>query len=486
MKNTIIKSSLAITVFLGLSSCSREDFEIMPKQLDTPASVFVNETGFRSTLDGAYDAMKSMYNGDAGNVIITADVLADNLILNPLGRRSNADAYEWGFSSTSGSVISIYRNAYFVISRINFALDNINALPRTSSLTSMEAEARGLRGLMHFEVARAYSKIPTQSTDANASLGIPYVTKFDPLQRPARLASVSETYSKIIEDLEFAYNNISATNTGNVRLTRTSLAAILNEVYLYMGNYQKVIELGEAVISASPSVGSRANFTNIWLDASDDGVLFKLSNAAQAYDNFIVGVAYNQNSGGIRSEYNVDYDLFIKYQSSDIRRSAYLLTAPFSGTNFNHVIKYRARTGSTVAGLVNPKYARTAEVYLNTAEAYMRASTPNAARALQLLNTLRQNRYSGFTAGAETGTTLLNAILAERRLELAFENDRFWTLKRLGEAVNRSNFGPNADGSGAGPVSSISSLPASSHKWQLPIPQSEIDINPNMKQNPGY
>jgi len=102
------------------------------------------------------------------------------------------------------------------------------------------------------------------------------------------------------------------------------------------------------------------------------------------------------------------------------------------------------------------------------------------------LNILRGQRYSPYTPGTETGTALLNAIYSERRLELAFENDRFWTLKRLGLPVNRSAFGPNVDGTGTGPGASIVNLQSSDYRWQLPIPQSEINLNPNMKQNPGY
>jgi hypothetical protein len=62
---------------------------------------------------------------------------------------------------------------------------------------------------------------------------------------------------------------------------------------------------------------------------------------------------------------------------------------------------------------------------------------------------LRKERYTSFTPGTEAGQALLDAILKERRLELAFENDRWYTLKRLGLSVQRSGKGDIADGNGS-------------------------------------
>ncbi|UPQ74941.1 RagB/SusD family nutrient uptake outer membrane protein [Chryseobacterium nepalense] len=487
MKN-IFKIS-ALSCLLLLVSCSEEHFDVEPNYLDNPNSVTQSESSFRSLTDGAYDAMKNIFDGDNGNALILADVLADNLILNPQGRLTNTSQYQWSYNGTSGGATALFSDSYFAISRANFVLDNLNKIPYTAFMKNIEAEAKAIRGAMHFEVLRAYSKIPTQDGSASTSMGIPYITVFDPFQKPSRDATVTDSYNKVIADLLFAYNNINTSNGSIGRFNKTSVAALLNRVYLYMGDYANAITYGEYVITNSSSVGARTNFAGIWTDANTDGVLLSLLNGNVNTDNMTVGVCYNQNASGIRSEYNVNYDLFLKYSPtgiSDIRKTGYLLTANYAGTPYNHIIKYRTRTGSSTAQVVNVKFIRTAEVYLNTAEAYMKSSTPNAGRALQLLNILRGQRYSPYTPGTETGTALLNAIYSERRLELAFENDRFWTLKRLGLPVNRSAFGPNVDGTGTGPGASIVNLQSSDYRWQLPIPQSEINLNPNMKQNPGY
>lgn len=125
---------------------------------------------------------------------------------------------------------------------------------------------------------------------------------------------------------------------------------------------------------------------------------------------------------------------------------------------------------------------RTSEILISRAEAYARLN--KNTEALVDLNTLRQSRYSNFVVGIETGADLLTAILFERRLELAFEGHRFFDLKRLGLGVTRSSFGDKSDGTGINNVTKT--LPAGDIHFQLPLPQSEINANPNIVQNPGY
>ncbi|ASW76294.1 hypothetical protein IQ37_14330 [Chryseobacterium piperi] len=489
MKKVISISILSLISFFSIQ-CSADRFDIIPNDQDTPDNIFTTETNYRIVLDGAYDAFKSptYYNGDTGSSIILGDVLADNLILNPQGRQTNRSAYEWSYTPQSATVTGLYSSAYRVISRVNNVLDNLNRVPYTDYMKNIEAEAKAIRAFAHFDLVRAYAKIPTQSSDAMSSMGIAYVTTFNPEIKPSRDASVSITYDKIIADLEDALVKISPDTKFIGRFTKASILGFLSRVYLYKGDYAKVIEYGEQSIALSSSVGLRSSFVNVWRDASDDGELFTILNSNIAADNVTVGVAYNQMVRGIRSEYNVNYDLFTKYKDTvDIRKEAYVVTANFATTPYNHVIKYAYRASISVTQVVDIKLLRSAEVYLNVAEAYMKSPAPNPALALEKLNKLRAQRYDKYVPGTETGTDLLNAIYLERRLELAFENDRFWTIKRLGQAVVRSDFGSSVNGGGTdAPSGALKTLPAGHYRFVLPIPQEAINLNSNLKQNPGY
>lgn len=491
-----IKKIAFIVGGLVLTACSEDRFNVLPNSQDTPSSVFTSEENYRPVVDAAYDYMKMPYSGDTGNLLVVGDLLADNLIFSPHGRGTNKSAYEWSFTAQTGAVTSFYSELYRVISRANLVIDNVSKVPVTPYMKNIEAEARGIRAIAHFDLVRMFSKIPTQSADANNSLGIAYIKNFDPAIKTTRDAKVSETYQKILEDLNFALgadlsndgdDNINASN-GSGRLDRAAILGYLSKVYLYMGDYDKSIEYGERCIAMKPSVGSMANFPKIWTDSSEDGVLFSILNSNSRQDNVNIGVGYNQNQSGIRSEQYVNYDFFTKFTDSDVRKGAYVLTADFNGTPYNHVVKYRKRDGSSVAGIVNVKLLRTADVYLTLAEAYLKSqSNHNEVRALKLLNDLRKERYSNYVAGTETGADLLDAVLHERRLEMAFENDRFWTLKRLGKPVVRSSYGSSADGSGTDvPQGNLKELPVTSHRFVLPIPNSAIRQNAKLQQNPGY
>ncbi|MCD4730616.1 MAG: RagB/SusD family nutrient uptake outer membrane protein [Bacteroidales bacterium] len=79
----------------------------------------------------------------------------------------------------------------------------------------------------------------------------------------------------------------------------------------------------------------------------------------------------------------------------------------------------------------------------------------------------------------------MTEILLQRRLELAFEGDRFFTLQRLGLGVSRNGaYGDAADGTGE--LYKNLTLPAGDIRFEFPIPQSEMNANSNMVQNPGY
>src|SRR6185369_3324678 len=106
------------------------------------------------------------------------------------------------------------------------------------------------------------------------------------------------------------------------------------------------------------------------------------------------------------------------------------------------------------------------------------SSVYNAAAALADLKKIKSSRYKSYTALYETpdnlltGQPLLDEILRQRRIELAFEGNRFFDLKRLGmDLVKTPHYNTVA-------FTDIRILPA--------IPQSDIDINPNLKQNAGY
>ncbi|MDB5211025.1 MAG: RagB/SusD family nutrient uptake outer membrane protein, partial [Sediminibacterium sp.] len=127
-------------------------------------------------------------------------------------------------------------------------------------------------------------------------------------------------------------------------------------------------------------------------------------------------------------------------------------------------------------GVRSFKVYRAGEMMLMRAEAKQRTGD---ITALTDLNSLRTNR--GVTIGVETGTTLLNAILTMRRVELLGEGHRWFDLRRSTKSIVRAECG--STGSSRASKCSITST---ERGWVMPIPFNDLKVNTSLTQNPGY
>lgn len=477
MKKTIFKISVLALIVVGITSCESELNQ-------DPFDSYGNENAYQ-TADDFENAIRGVYSGfaegplyggsDGGGMVDAPDVLADNVITAQEGRGTRRSMHNWRYVASDGPMFNLYNFAYTNINRANLILENIGSFEGDSK-ENITAEAKALRALAHFDMVCFFGKIPTQSGDANGSLGVAYITESDANSLPAR-ETVGATYDKIVADLTDALANINDSNPVG-RLNKEGVATILSRVYLYMGKNDLAISTAN-MVTTMPA--SRDKVVGVWEDANQDGLLFYMPNEIGVIDAG-VGTTWGQGSSltNYKPEYNVAYSFFTEFSDDDIRKEAYIISASNSGDNFNIIKKYLGRDGNT-DGFVDLKILRAAEAYLNKAEAYYRLG--NGPAALSALDEVRSRRYTSFTGG-ETGEALWSAIKLERRLEFAFEGQRFFDLKRWGMGVEREGFGDLADGSGV--PADVQSLPAGSNKFQLPIYQGVIDVNSNIQQNPGY
>lgn len=470
-----------IALSFAFNSCSEEDITFAPYNAVSSGIVIRNAADLENMVTGAYSYM--IKNGGADGYgtefVIDSEVMTDNLILMVEGRNSNADGFRL-LSVPSSSHFNYYASAYRAAETATRALDKLDVMPKNAQRDNIEGQALFIRALNNFDLVRIYSKIPTQSTDANASLGMHYLDKVEPFAKPSR-GTVAENYAKIVADLERAKDLIGTANQNTAgRANRAAVAALLSRVYLYMGDYAKVISNGNIAIAGN-TVCPRASFVGLWDDVNASGVLFKLR--IEQVDAVTPGVVFSQTvTAGIRSEYVSQKNFADLFLATDIRKSAYFTTSLYNGNNYNHIKKYDGRLTGNPA-IVDIKVLRLEEVYLNMAEAQYRLN----GGGLAFLDAVRSQRYLPFVAGTETGAALLSAIMLERRLELAFEMDRFFTLKRLGLDMTRNAVeGDYANGLGTKVEAASLTIPVGSIKWQLPIPQSQRDLNSNLAQNPGY
>ncbi|HTL09299.1 MAG TPA: RagB/SusD family nutrient uptake outer membrane protein [Chitinophagaceae bacterium] len=476
------KLTYILLAVAGLASCKKKDLELYPYSQIETTQAFNTEADVTLAINGMYAGLRtsgSYYVSGTWNIL--ADVLADNLIVNKSGPgRGTLVTYgEWRY--TGLNTFGLFSGGYSIVRRANAILENIEKFPAGSFKNNTKGEALALRALVYFDMSRVYSKTYLNATASDST--VPYITTTDPQILPAK-ESLKGLYDKVIADLESAKTLIGSSN-GIYRFNSNAVSGLLSRVYLYKGDWAKCISTATDALGGTPNLPSRAAFSGIWTDdASNAGVLLKVRNTKLDNVNS-QGVNYYQVVGGERkSEYLVEYNFKQLFQATDIRTSAYIATSNFNGSSYNNVIKYNGRPGDP-AGVVDGKVLRTAEVILNRMEAYFKSGNEAAARTD--LKLLKANRYSPYDPAADdllTGQALLDEIYLQRRLELAFEGDRFWDLKRRNLGVTRDGTkGDKADGTGVKYV--FTSLPAGDYRFQLPFPSTEINFNKNLTQNPG-
>ncbi len=483
MKKYIYKL-ITFTLIIGsITSCDSE-LEQIPFDEFATENAFISVNDFENGIRGVYEALinedifAGMYSGDdSGTMLSGPDVLSDNVTLSQDGRQTKSTLHEWRYSPQNPS-LSVYSGAYRLIYRANELLFYAETFDGDNK-TNVVAEAKALRALAHFNVVSFYGKIPTQSGDANGSLGAAYITGFDPDNpaiEPAR-ETVGETYAQIVADLVEAEADINVSNPDN-RLNKQSVNLLLSRVYLYMGEWQNAINAANKV---TMPLANRGDVVGVWEDANKKGVLFSIVNDPGGVLDNSIGVTWSQGTRtALTPEYVVSFELYNLFADDDIRKAAYTFQGTASSNAVNGIKKLFGRTGAN-NGKVDYKIFRAAEAKLNIAEAQFNLGNEGAARTA--LDEVRTKRYLTPPSG-ESGTVLRDAIRLERRLEFAFEYQRFFDLKRWGLDIIRGSEGDHADGSGT--PSATLTLLAGDIKFQLPISQNTIDRNPNTAQNPGY
>lgn len=399
---------------------------------------------------------------------------------------NSATVHEWQYGPTDVPI----RDAFTAINPLYRVIDRVNrvlqALPEATATagasdealrTRLKGEALFLRAFAHFELVRYYSG----NYDPNG-LAMTYM-EVPSLGNTTR-TTMGPYFQKIIADVTEAKNLLPAGVPDVYRANKVAAAGLQARVALYMRDWQNAVTYSTEYINAIP-LATQANFRGIWTDANNDELAFKLRRTSAIGGR--VGSLFRGTSASSTNIGTVTWrpsdKIWNSYdQVNDVRFSSYFKTEPLlvaAGRPARLIKKYEGGPyGTPTENVADVKVFRTAEMYLIRAEA--KAELNDLAGATQDINTLRAARITGYVPIATFASKqdAIDAIMLERFKELAYEGHRFWDLKRRNLPVNRLP----ADA----PNTSSVTLPAGNFRFTLPIPQSEINANPTMQQNPGY
>ncbi|MBA4276495.1 RagB/SusD family nutrient uptake outer membrane protein [Flavobacterium sp.] len=348
------------------------------------------------------------------------------------------------YNASTPSTSEIFAANYEGINRCNQALSIIPQLDQANPAlrARLLGEAKFLRAFMYFTLVKAYGGVPIVDHLPNPS------SDDDRVMQLTRKTS-AEVYTFIERDLTDAIaalpnkSEYAAAEKG--RASKGAAYALLAKVNLYQKNWQKVIDncnliTGYAIVPDYASMFRLAG-------ENDAESIFEIQGTGSVPAKGISGYSNTQGArgnGGWGWGFNTPSQSLVNaYETGDVRKNATII---FAGTTLydgrvvpttveNPRYNYKAYSSAFTDGWetdVNIKYLRYAEVILMKAEALNELN--QTAAAIPLLNQIRARAGLGNTPAVSQGD-VRTAIWKERRVEMAFEHDRFFDLVRTGQAV---------------------------------------------------
>lgn len=431
--------------------------------------------------------------------------------------------YDATYDATSPNNGFFWQSTYAMINRANVVIQGIGNAPTSATLTqevknAFEGEMRLLRATGHFYLL-AYFARPFGDNPTAANGGVPYRDRavvspqdVDEVAKQGR-NTVTECYTKILADLDFAETNLPVTRAGGKQITRATKGAAIalkTRIRLHQNNWAAVVTEANKLIPVSGAIISpignyQLTATPIGPFGSNNKVntesIFSIEN--NDVDNAGVNGAapsmYNASVPPINGRGIIAISPLIWNQSffpaNDFRKSAAMVqqdgtASPGRGGNFSK--KYADAVNRTD----NAPIIRYAEVLLNAAEAIARNTNTVDARAITLLNAVRNRAVpdgAGRYTAASFATTndLIQAILNERRIEFLAEGMRWLDIHRLStDAIftaggipakasrTITNFSPLYTNNPATTFTMLNAIPYADRRFIWPLPQEEIANNP--------
>jgi hypothetical protein len=519
MKKLII-ASLSLLLFF---SCKKQFIDLSPPSNLNSSSFYKTESDMNQAVLGAYSGLRSVYNS---TFIKLGEIRSDNTTYSWLAGNpaddNGIDVFASPLLPENGYPTSCWNSCYNVILRSNIVIGRIDNVTFKDEKLKKQyiAESRFVRALMYFWLNRVFGGYSTNGD----LLGVINVDKEITPAEAYKLnrSPLKDTYDMIVGDLKYAEENLPASYSGNNigRVTKWGAKGLLSKVYMTMAGYPLnkgteyytlAIEKAEEVINTSGAslVPSYADLFDVGKKNSSES-LFEIQ-YQKGSPNGVAGSPWNNDFAPRFSDKEVVLvgdkggtnaptgDMSRAYETGDPRkyvsmRDSWISSKNGAVQNERYVRKYYdvAVTGSDNGN--NWIELRLADIYLLDAEALVRIGG-DRNKALLYVNKIRQRARNtkgdpaitppagllrDYTlADFANDNELLLAIEKERRVELAFENHRWFDLVRTNRAKDVMIAEQAADG--------FAPFTWSDNMLAYPIPTTVMQANPGkIIQNKGY
>ena len=485
LNKTIYYLFLGAGLALGTVSCS----DYLDTEPITDRAVEASDTPYTKASE-AEDLMKTIYSGPGFghsnywqlDYFANGSMQTDEAYVSG-DNQNNRQQAEYRILSTNENVTRNWVAIYELINNCNKVLNYVDGI-QDPALTAqrkaeMKAEAAIIRALYYFHAVQLWGDVPIVSKSIIAVTDENFEEVYSQIY-PER-KSQEEVYSFIISDLEGALGAAPASSISKYRATQGVAYALLAKVYATKPNpdYTKVIQYADQLKGQYSLLSNYGDLFNEQHNANAESIL-----EINGDGNNIWWWGTGMFIGDGWQRFNLPtHDLINAFdaQNDNIRKANTIkfdlgVSDTYWTNKNNYPFAYKQRVQD---GTQNTYILRYADILLLKAEAKVNLGAFSDAETLinQVRNRVGLSDVSTITSKDDG----INKILKERFLELAFEGQRWFDLKRTGKALEVIK--ARTDGTGK-QLSYVNNLTEQRLLW--PIPQSQLDKNPNLTQNNGY
>ena len=506
MKLRYILGGLTSCLLLGLTSCSL-NYDPIDTYSDVTLGVndqgekvvFKNKAAAEDQLKLLYTQMRDRQEHWYMDLIMISDSHSDNAYAGTTG--AQVLDFENNNIDGSNSVLDRDWGRYMQdIARANLLICYVDSVKDPSFTSaeriSLKAQGKIFRAMAMFEMARIFGSFPVITTIAD-DITAENIDKVYPQYFPKQNTQL-EAYQQIEADLldavQYAPDNLAGDKTKfSKSVARTLLAKVYAEKPLR--DYDKVVRYCDEV--AADGFTLLSNYSDLFgMNATNTDTKLRNSQETILEAQFTAGSGnwctwmfgrdlLNWNNNFTWAKWvTPSRDLIKAFQSEgdNVRAQESIVYYNCSWSNYypadNYPFMYKCR--SSLSSLIKFRYA---DILLLKAEALIMKDSPDFNAAATLIDQVRTRvGLSNLTTSDKSSkNSMVNAVLKERRLELAFEGQRWFDLVRLDKVEEVMNAVFSKD-SGRKAMA----YPFNQNSYVLPIPQTVIDENENVHQNPGY
>lgn len=485
MNTKVLYISFICAIFFG--ACSKDFTDLSPISDIATSNFYKTSSDFKNAVSGAYGALQ--FSGVFGNIYVFGDVASDDTYPAISGSVTDQDQFDKFYLITTNPFISgAWNDSYKGIARCNAILDRIDAADFNADLKKQYTnEAKFVRALIYFNLVRIYGNVPLVLKEiTNPDQGYEY-------NRNPK----AEVYAQIEKDLSEAIDGLktkseyAAIDMG--RATKGAAQSLLGKVLLTEHKYtEAAVQLKKVIDSqiydllplyADVFKVSNKNHKESVLDVQyKAGSLGEGNGLPNSFAPENSGNAVIQFGGGGNNRPSADLEQ--AFESGDARKDASMATFYIntSGKRVDYYYCKKYWDTPIVSGDNNNNFPiiRYSDVILMYAECLNEAGYVSDGDAFVYLNKVRKRAL----LNDKTSATVANqasfrlAIEQERRVEFAFEGQRWFDLVRTGRAIPVLN----AKATQIGIKKTLTE-----DNMLFPVPQSQVDINKDkIKQNTGY